>query len=413
MMAKKSKTRQRSRRGAGSVIEVATRTLGTRYAIVHSYVDLDGKRHRPQLVFENRSQAENASAVLKTQSAGRGRLAGNGATATLDVVSHQFMAQANVERSTAWSREMSFRKHILPYIGRHRMLEMTPDLIERWKNLLKDTGVGHGAARMAWKNLSVCLQYAVKLRYIQTHPMHGLTAPANRAKEIVPFTSLELERIFAACEGTRWREVLELNYLLALRQGEQLGLKWEDLDFAEQTLRIRRQSVEEDGVQVIKEKTKTRSGMRTLKLGEVVLAKFEARRLKAENEGLWPVGYTGEIRPRPKQMLVNGTLRDTIDCEWIFPKTRGTRMPLSYRVLRRFWVNLLKELGIPHRGVHHFRHTAATEMILANENLIDIAGAMGHAKPTTPLMLYGHVVKKHQGSALASVGRTMGEKKPG
>ena len=89
-------------------------------------------------------------------------------------------------------------------------------------------------------------------------------------------------------------------------------------------------------------------------------------------------------------------------CEWVFPTLRGK--PIRRSNLRyKFWAPLLKSLGIPHRGLHHFRHTAATQMILDKNSLLDVAGSLGHSKPETTLRLYSHIVKKVHGAPLGGL----------
>lgn len=406
-MAEKRKRRERTRRGSGTIYERRTKTLGLRYVIMHSYVDLQGKRHRPQLSFATRAQAENASTILKAKASSRGRLTAGSATQPLDVLAQKWLHAMTVESGTRLQRDIALRKHILPYIGRHQLIELTADLLDRWKNMLRDCGVGPEAQRNAWTALRTCLQYATDLRLLPTHPMHGLRGPKKQRKEIVPFTDDEIAAIFQAARGHRYYPILQLLYSLAMRQGELLGLKWSDIDFVGRTVTIGRQALDEAGKLVIKEKTKTKAGMRTLALTDDHLAIFESRRLNAEDEGLWPVGYNGEHRERPRSIERNGRHVALIDCEWVFPVSRGERHPLLRGNLRKFWGPLLKSLKIRHRGMHHFRHTATTQMLLSGVSMLEVAGILGHSKPATTVAIYSHVMENVHGAvALAELSRT-------
>lgn len=42
--------------------------------------------------------------------------------------------------------------------------------------------------------------------------------------------------------------------------------------------------------------------------------------------------------------------------------------------------------------MHHFRHTAATQAILAGHPVLAVASSLGHSKADMPLRLYSHVI---------------------
>lgn len=374
---RKSKTRQRSMRGGGTVLKRNSKTLGIRHVVQVSYTDWSGKRCRPQLTFGSRDQALAAKAFLENEKNTKGKISSS--VMTILQLSGQWLDQMQVESGTRLNRESLLRLHILPYLGRKRLLELTPEMIDQWKNLLRTSGVAPTAMKQAWSVLSCMLRHAVKLRLMTVHLMSGLDAPRVTPKEIVPFTAEEMAKIFQKAQGSFYLPVLELIYALGLRQGEAFGLKWSDIDEQEWTLKIHRQLVTELGKVIEKDRPKTSSGVRTLALS-------------AEHR---------EILDRQRAQCQGKKFEG---CEWIFPTHTGHHMNRN-----NFWANvwkpLLADAGVAHRGLHHFRHTAATELITSGASLPDVSGALGHKNPSDTMRMYVHNHRKVQGQVFGSLAR--------
>lgn len=74
----------------------------------------------------------------------------------------------------------------------------------------------------------------------------------------------------------------------------------------------------------------------------------------------------------------------------------------------RHWRPLLKKLGIPHRGLHHARHTAAS-LLLGNGVPVHIVSRMlGHAAPSITLDVYAHLMPHQTGDAAEAMARMLG-----
>jgi integrase len=65
-------------------------------------------------------------------------------------------------------------------------------------------------------------------------------APPAAEHEITPLSSAEAQRLIKAAEGDRMQARWLVGLALGLRQGEALGLWWDDLDLDAGLLRVRR-----------------------------------------------------------------------------------------------------------------------------------------------------------------------------
>ena len=151
--------------------------------------------------------------------------------------------------------------HIIPHLGQIRVRDLTRADIEKFVEAVKSGGKpakgavakprgrlrvtgGPGAATRTHGLLSGILTYAVKKGLIQTNPAHGVATDPDQ-KRIVRLSPEQYAALGRALEvakaaGEPWQAVVAIR-LLALtgcRRGEIVNLKWPEVDFQNQTLRL-------------------------------------------------------------------------------------------------------------------------------------------------------------------------------
>jgi integrase len=164
------------------------------------------------------------------------------------------------------------------------------------------------------------------------------------------------------------RTLLFLVAVTGLRVSEALGLKWDDLDYEQHTIRLRRVCV---GSKII-EDVKTKSSGAPVPLGNLL-----ARELRS-----W-LRETPYWRPE----------------DWVFPsmKLKGKK-PLSASImaadkLRPAAIKAGIRLEPGQRfGFHNFRHSLATFLVSKGKDVKVIQELMRHAKVTTTLQLYSQAI---------------------
>ena len=122
------------------------------------------------------------------------------------------------------------RVHVIPSIGAARLTELRPETLERlYRRLIDDgrsTHVVHGVHRV----LRSSLNEAVRRHRLVTNPAALARPPRVERTEIEPLTAHECRAILQVSWGrlnaARWSVALSLG----LRQGEALGLMWDDVD---------------------------------------------------------------------------------------------------------------------------------------------------------------------------------------
>lgn len=114
------------------------------------------------------------------------------------------------------------------------------------------------------------MKYAVKVDLIDANPVDKVDRPKVTKYVASFYDSEEVQRLFEAAKGSILEIPIFLGAFYGLRRSEAVGLKWDAIDFHNNTITIRHTivSCNIDGkrVQASRDMTKTKSSMRTLPL---------------------------------------------------------------------------------------------------------------------------------------------------
>ena len=161
--------------------------------------------------------------------------------------------------------------------------------------------------------------------------------------------------------------------LTGAREGEILGLKWDDLDWENKQLNIQRTF---NNGRFFSPKTK--ESKRKIDLSPLVLRELKVWRLAC-----------------PKNEL-----------DLVFPNKQGKPMNNRNMVQRHFQPALRAE-GLPIIRFHDLRHTYASLLIAQGENIKYIQSQLGHSSPTVTLNVYAHLMKPTNQEAVCRLENTV------
>jgi integrase len=188
----------------------------------------------------------------------------------------------------------------------------------------------------------------------------------------------QASRFLISIIGHRWEALFRLEVVTGMRQMEILGLKWDDLDWLHQTIKVERQLVRPDGTGVKFLPPKTRSGKRIVDLDEITIKILRSHYERQQKERL-TAGETWK------------------EYGLIFTSLIGT--PIETSKLRRVFLKLLADAGLPRIRFHDLRHTAASLMLNHGVPAIVVSKRLGHARVSITEDVYGHLVPGMQAEA--------------
>lgn len=113
--------------------------------------------------------------------------------------------------------------------GHHRLDRLQPEHVEAAWRALEDEGLSPATALLNHRILSRALKVAMQRGQVSRNVATLVDPPTVPRSEVVPLTAAEVRRLLAtaadADNGARWSFALALG----LRQGEALGLLWQDV----------------------------------------------------------------------------------------------------------------------------------------------------------------------------------------
>ncbi|MGA3085765.1 MAG: site-specific integrase [Thermodesulfobacteriota bacterium] len=186
---------------------------------------------------------------------------------------------------------------------------------------------------------------------------------------IVPFPLNEQWLLIQALPD-HWKPYFQFAFATGLRQGEEIGIKPEDIDWDKSLIHIRRAITRDLLGKPMEGRTKNRYSRRTIKLIPIMLEPLLAQKLIYEKFG-----------------------RD-----YFFCTPSGDRIdPLH--LSKRVWLPALKKAGIKIREMKQIRHTFATMALSSGENPLRIAKVLGHRNTEMLIKVYSKYIENANGTA--------------
>jgi integrase len=220
--------------------------------------------------------------------------------------------------------------------------------------------------------LRQALTLAVQEEILRSYPLANLKVirpdGVKNDRDVDPLSPSE----FAAVAATMRPEIANAMTFwvwTGLREGELVALQWPDIDMDRSVARITKAS---RGNRV--KAPKTRKGNRDAPLLQPALEAL--RRQQAHT------------RLMGKAVFLNPEWRPRAGSRWAIPKPG----PWTEKALRNAWQAGCVAAGVRYRPVKQLRHTFASWMLSAGEQLMWVSKAMGHNDPSITQRVYARFI---------------------
>ena len=129
--------------------------------------------------------------------------------------------------------------HLSPTLGRKKLTDLKPDHLRALYRARLDAGLSARTVGHAHTLLKQALTQALRDGLIPRNPAEAVKPPRATKKDIRPLTPSHVRNLLTEAKGDRHEALYVLAVTTGLRQGELLGLFWEDVDLDSGVLRVR------------------------------------------------------------------------------------------------------------------------------------------------------------------------------
>ncbi len=291
-----------------------------------------------------------------------------------------------IAKSTGEAYEVVANAHIFPYFEERnlKLKNITPKVISEFYNFLHVSGnhkTGDGLSYSSIKKsatiIKSCLNDAYVLELISFNPAIGVKIPKGAGEKQFKRaykTAEEAQEILEAFKGHELFPIVYMTLFYGLRRSEILGLKWENIDFEENTFEIKSTIVRIKSI-IHSDETKTADSNATFEL----LPEFKDMllELKAQDD-------------ENRRMLGSAYL----DYGYAFCRPNGDFYRPDF-ISNKFSA-VLKEAGLPHMRFHDLRHSAASVLYDLGWDIERIKSWLRHSDIKTTSNIYLHISKERR-----------------
>jgi integrase len=260
------------------------------------------------------------------------------------------------------SYEQSLNTHVLPRLGRLRLSAISRVTIQDLVDEMVSAGAAPSTTRNAVLPLRAIYRRAIARSQIMVNPTEGLALPAVRARRERVARPEEAAALIAAVPAGD-RAIWATALYAGLRLGELKALRWQDVNFEESIITVRRSWDRKEGPIA----PKSHAGTRRIPISKPL-----------------------------RKYLIAHRLAQVTQQELVFGRSSGK--PFSQAVTDRARAAWHKHQLQP-IGLHESRHTYASFMIAAGVNPKALSTYMGHSSITITLDRYGHLMPGNETQA--------------
>lgn len=312
----------------------------------------------------------------------------------------------NLKPKTEASYRCEIKNHINPKLGHVKLTKLTPLQLQSYYTYLIAEGkaeiLRQRISRLNSKDTKAIKRAETRLAAMLTSGTAGLSATTaiyhhriihkalkqaykwqmvgrNIADAVEPPKPIEVEieymrkhqvhQFIEAIKDCADYPVILAALFTGMRQGELLGLRWQDVDLSRGLISIRQQAQYLPGRGFFFKEPKQNS-KRTIPM---------------------PLPLNSALRQVQKDQIKYKSiyLKDYKDYDLIFCNPDGS--PQEGTALTKRFQKLLEQNGLPKMRFHSLRHTFATMCRAAGMNIEDIQDMLGHAEYNTTKKMYTHI----------------------
>ena len=288
----------------------------------------------------------------------------------LDIWLEEYLT--SVKPLTKIKYETLVRVHIKPKLGAVKLTALSAPMIQKLYNDELRSGAAVKSVKCLHGGLHKALSQAVKLGYLPFNPADACDLPKLVHKEAPHMEDDSVQRFLQAVKGHKYERLYLTTLFTGMRQGEVLGLTWDNVDFSSNTLTIARQLQKIDKqYQLVPLKT---NKSRTIAAAPFVM---DLLRLQQRNQKEMRLRI-GSAWQNPMNLVFTNEMGGCLVAGTVYKNFKALAEMIQMDALR----------------FHDLRHTFATLSLQNGDDTKTVQNNLGHSTPSTTLAIYAHVTER-------------------
>jgi integrase len=372
------------------------RKRGDKWAVV---IDLGrdpstGKRKQKWLSgFRTKKEAENASAEY-IQKINSGQMVET-SNITLEDYLRKWIEtyKNNLAPRTYINYKQQMELHLIPHLGKIQLSKLKPLHIQSYYTKALESMEGKktlspSTVLYQHRVLHEALKHAVKWQLIPNNPADAVEAPKQKKKQMNTLNEKQLNILLqGVLESEIYIPVL-LAITTGMRRGEICGLCWDDVDFENEFLYIRR-ARQRVGNKTQISTTKTEKSNRKVALFSSTIQELKKYHTQQKEDKLkWGNDYHEEAYD--------------LVCRW------SDGRPLEPDHITKKYKKFIKKLELPNVRFHDLRHSHATWLLKEGIHPKIVSERLGHSNISITMDTYSHVTMDMQKDVIAKLDNKIG-----
>ena len=280
-----------------------------------------------------------------------------------------------IRLSTYLNYRKLLKNYLVPGIGKVKIHRLTPQQVQGFYSQKMSEGLAPKTVNNIHGVLHKALDNAVKWNILPRNVCDAVTPPRIPRKEKNVLTKQQAHTLLEEVRTHRLEALLTLAITTGMREGELLALHWQDMNFEDCSLQVKRAVSYLKGYGYVESEPKTAKGRRMIKL-PVFVVDILVRHKAQQEEQRREVGSTW------------------IDKDLVFTNAQGYYYSSS--TLRKVFRRFLVSIGLPHMRFHDLRHSAATILLAMKVHPKVVQEILGHSQIAMTLDVYSHALPSMQ-----------------
>jgi integrase len=328
------------------------------------------KRRRIRRSVRGRNRAEVVDKLKALRAQGKGQRGAAGRTVEAFLTDWLKRTRLRVRPSTWESYESYVTTHLSPTLGHLRLEQLTAEHVQKLCLGVHKRGLSPRTVAKVRAVLRNALNDAKRDRLVAYNAAEYVDLPRVESSAVPAMTPADAVAVLAAVRNHRIAPMVEVALATGLRQGELLGLSWQDVDLDAGRITVRRALQRVNGKRVLVE-PKTRKSRRTLPL---TAAAVEALRTLRQSQFVITLPAIADAQPFS---------------DLVFRTPHGD--PIDAKELTHTFQRLLAAAELPKMRWHDLRHGTASLLIAQGVDLRVVMEVLGHSTITLTANTYAHV----------------------